>query len=122
MLIGFSYFVNGGKSAAIGDIVRFLIFTDVVEGDRLDLDAPSNDIADLALPPLVFSFRSIQMGCLVGHAYYFAQDIWPLELGSQGKGLLETPRLLSVVLCVLIVQCLGDELETDHVFGSLSDL
>ncbi|CED83189.1 Predicted membrane protein [Phaffia rhodozyma] len=38
------------------------------------------------------------LGLLVGHIYYFGQDVWPMEMSSSGKGLFETPNLLSALV------------------------
>jgi hypothetical protein len=36
----------------------------------------------------------VQLGCVIGHIYYYGQDLWPKEMMSGGKKWFETPHLL----------------------------
>lgn len=66
-LVAFSWLLQGGFQAAVGDIVSALPLR---EGLKL----------------------THQVGILAGHTYVFLQDYWPREMWSTtGKGEIRTP-------------------------------
>lgn len=82
--MAFSWLLQGGFDAAIGDIVR----------DSLRPRAADTK----SLMSFVVMLLTIeQIGILAGHTYVFLQDYWPREMWSTtGQGEIKTPRIVYV--------------------------
>jgi hypothetical protein len=83
--IAFSWFMYGGWEHAMSDIVR------PHWPQRSALPVAADSLNPCLLP---LTTSSCQLGCIVGHVFWFGQDVWPLELASGGKGWFDTPRLV----------------------------
>ena len=71
-LVGFSWLLQGGFHAAVGDIVSLC---HAGQSPRL--------------------LQATQVGILAGHTYVFLQDFWPREMWSRtGKGEVRTPAFM----------------------------